>query len=67
MRVASYPRALVGEPRMQLFREQNLAMLLQPGFIEVGLRRSEMTRFTYAAGEIAFPAVKWKNGFALIM
>lgn len=39
---------------MQLFREQNLAML-QPGSIEVGLGRSEMMRFTYAAGEIALP------------
>jgi hypothetical protein len=40
---------------MQSFREQNLAMLLQPGSIQVGLRRSEMTRLTYAAGEIALP------------
>ncbi|MBV8830149.1 MAG: hypothetical protein JO108_13060 [Acidobacteriaceae bacterium] len=53
--VAWYPFALVGERHMQSFREQNLAMLLQPGSIQVGLRRSEMTTLTYAAGEIALP------------
>ena len=29
-----------------------LAMLLQPGSMEMGWRRSELTRFAYGAGEI---------------
>ena len=40
------------EPHMRVYREQMLAMLLEPGSIEMGWRRSELTRFAYGAGEI---------------
>ena len=34
------------------FDDKNIAMLLEPGSIEMGWRRSELTRFDYGAGEI---------------
>ena len=40
------------EPHMRVYREQMLAMLLEPGSIEMGWRRSELTRFDYGPGEI---------------
>src|SRR5215471_17511626 len=40
---------------MRVNSEQILAMLLQPGSIEMGGRRSELTRFDYGAGEIILP------------
>src|SRR5215472_6249940 len=43
------------EPHMRVNSEQVLAMLLQPGYIEMGWRRSELTRFEYGAGEIILP------------
>jgi AraC family transcriptional regulator len=45
------PGTLV-EPRLWVKHEQALGMALQPGSIEVGSRRSEMSRKTYNAGEI---------------
>lgn len=33
--------------------ENIVAMMLRPGFVEVGLHRSEVNRFTYDAGEMA--------------
>jgi AraC family transcriptional regulator len=50
MRVAAEIRASTKEPQMRVHHEQKLAMFLQPASIEVGLRRSEMTKFTYDAG-----------------
>jgi hypothetical protein len=52
MRVAVEKLGLVREPHMRLNHDQMLAMLLQPGSIEMGWRRSELSRFTYDAGEI---------------
>ena len=52
MRVAVNVLGSAKEPRMQVHHEQILATLLRPGSVEVGLRRSEMTRFTYNAGEM---------------
>ena len=52
MRVAVNVLGSAKEPRMQVHREQILATLLRPGCVEVGLRCSEMTRFTYNAGEM---------------
>jgi hypothetical protein len=52
MEVALYPLARSRDSRRVIFHEQNIAMLLRPGSIEVGLRRSEMTKFTYDAGEM---------------
>src|SRR6516165_11229222 len=43
------------EPHMRVNSEQMLAMLLQPGSIEMGWRRSELTRFDYRTGEIILP------------
>jgi AraC family transcriptional regulator len=40
---------------MRLYSEQMLAMLLQPCSIEMGWRRSELTRFDYVSGEIILP------------
>src|SRR5262249_31147167 len=40
------------EPRISVQREQVLAMLLQPGSYESGLRRSEMTRHECYAGQL---------------
>ena len=52
MRVAVEELGLVREPHMRLYHDQMLAMLLQPGSIEMGWRRSQLSRFTYDAGEI---------------
>jgi len=52
MKVAVNVLGYAKEPRMQVHHEQILATLLRPGSVEVGLRRSEMTRFTYNAGEM---------------
>jgi len=42
-----------GEPRLWVKHQPVLAMALRPGSIELGLRRSEMSRFTYDAGEMS--------------
>ena len=40
------------EPRIWVEHQPMLGLVLHPGSIEVGLRRSEMKKFTYNAGEI---------------
>lgn len=55
MRVAVQVLGSTQEPHMRIYREQMLAMLLQPCSIEMGWRRSELTRFDYGAGEIMLP------------
>ena len=40
------------EPQIWVEHRPMLGLVLQPGSIEVGLRRSEMKKFTYSAGEI---------------
>jgi AraC family transcriptional regulator len=52
MRVAVDVLGTVREPYIQVYQEQFLCMLLRPGAIEGGVRRSKMTRTTYDAGEI---------------
>ena len=52
MRIAVEAPGPAREPHMRVNRGQVLAMLLHPGSIEMGWRRSELTRFTYDAGEI---------------
>jgi AraC family transcriptional regulator len=42
----------VTEPRMWVEHQPVIAMALRPGSIEIGLRRSEMKRFTFDAGEM---------------
>jgi AraC family transcriptional regulator len=53
MRVELNVPESVREPRMWVKHQAVLAMALRPGSIEVGLRRSEMTRLTYDAGEMS--------------
>jgi hypothetical protein len=40
------------EPRIWVVHQPRLGLALQPGSIEVRLRRSEMKKFTYETGEI---------------
>jgi AraC family transcriptional regulator len=55
MRVAAYELASAKEPQTYVQHGQVLAMALGPGSIEVGLRRSEMTRSNYDTGEMILP------------
>ena len=55
MRVAVQVLGSSREPHKRVYREQMLAMLLHPCSIEIGWRRSELTRFDYGAGEIMLP------------
>lgn len=43
------------EPHMPANHEQILVMQLRPGSIEIGWRRSELSRFTYNFGEMILP------------
>jgi len=52
MRVAVDVLQSVREPYLQVHHEHVVGMQLRPGFIEVGLRRSEMTTVTLKTGEI---------------
>jgi AraC family transcriptional regulator len=52
MRVAVDELVPIREPQMRVQHEQMLAMFLRPGSIEMGFRRSQMARLTYAAGEM---------------
>jgi AraC family transcriptional regulator len=52
MRVAVDVLGAVGEPYLEVDDEHVLGMLLRPGFIEMGLRRSAIRRVTFQAGEI---------------
>jgi AraC family transcriptional regulator len=55
MRVSVEALGPAREPHMRVNSEQMLAMLLQPASIEMGWRRSELTRLEYGAGEIILP------------
>ena len=56
MKVAVEKIRSAREPYLQVHREQILAMMLRPGSVEVGPRRSEMRRVTFQAGELGvFP------------
>src|SRR5215469_1355096 len=52
MRVSVEALGSSREPQPRVYPEQMLAMLLEPGSIEMGWRPSELTRFDYRAGEI---------------
>ena len=52
MRVAVEGPNPAREPHLRVNHEQVLAMLLRPGVVEMGCRRSELRRFTYDAGEM---------------
>ena len=53
MKVELHVPGTLPEPRIWVKHEQGLSMALQPGSIEVGFRRSEMSRKTYTAGEVS--------------
>ena len=55
MRVEFIPGDSVTEPRFWVRPEQVLAMVLRPGSIEIGVRRTQLTEFRYVAGEMILP------------
>ena len=55
MRVQLVPPESVTEPRLWVRPEQVLGMVLRPGSIEMGVRRTELTEFRYVAGEMIMP------------
>jgi len=52
MRVSAEVRGLIKEPYLQVHKENALGMLLRPGSMEFGPRRSALTRTTFNAGEM---------------
>ena len=52
MRVEFFPPVSVTEPRYWVRHEEGLAMMLGPGSIELGSKRSLMERIDYAAGDL---------------
>ena len=52
MRVVLDVLGPVEEPHLEVYREHDIRMALHPGFIELGPRRSALTRETLAAGEV---------------
>jgi AraC family transcriptional regulator len=52
MRVEFFPPNPVTEPRYWVRHEEGLAMMLGPGSIELGSKRSSMERIDYAAGDL---------------
>ena len=52
MRVAVEALEPTREPHKRAYHEQMLAMLLRPGSIEMGWRRSELKKFSYNTGEM---------------
>ena len=54
MRVAVDVLGSVREPYVQVLHEHVLAMMLRPGSIQVGARRSTMRRVTFQTGEMGF-------------
>jgi AraC family transcriptional regulator len=55
MRVEFVPPDSVREPRLWVRPEQVLGLVLRPGSIEIGVRRTELTEFRYVAGEMLLP------------
>jgi len=55
MKVQLVPPQSVTEPRLWVRPEQVLGMVLRPGSIEMGVRRTELTEFRYVAGELILP------------
>jgi AraC family transcriptional regulator len=53
MKVELVPPESVTEPRLWVRHDQAFAMMLGPGSIEWGSRRSAMEQFAYAAGDLA--------------
>jgi len=62
MRVDVEVLGSVKEPYLQVQREDVLGMMLRPGSVEVGLRRSRMRMVKFAAGEMGCSRVIWNGG-----
>jgi len=52
MRVAAYALGSIAEPYRSVQHDQIVCTLLRPGSFEAGLRRSEIRKFVYRAGEM---------------
>src|ERR1700739_5084834 len=55
MKVQLVPPQSVTEPRLWVRPEQFLGVVLRPGAMEMGVRRTELTEFRYVAGELILP------------
>ena len=55
MKVELVPPQSDTEPRLWARPEQVLGMVLRPGSIEIGVRRTNLTEFRYVAGEMILP------------
>jgi AraC family transcriptional regulator len=55
MKIELVPPQSVTEPRLWARPEQVLGMVLRPGSIEIGVRRTELTEFRYVPGEMILP------------
>jgi AraC family transcriptional regulator len=55
MKIEFTPPQSITEPRFWSRPEQVLAMVLRPGSIEMGVRRTALTEFRYVAGELIMP------------
>jgi hypothetical protein len=53
MRVVLFPPESIREPRHAVRHDQAFAMMLGPGSIEWGSKRSALEKFDYAAGDLA--------------
>jgi len=53
MRVVFFPPESVTEPRHWVRHDQAFAMMLRPGSIECGPKRSALETFDYGAGDLA--------------
>src|SRR5215510_5559828 len=53
MRVEFFPPDSITEPRHWVRHDQAFAMMLGPGSIEWGSKRSALEKFDYAAGDLA--------------
>src|SRR6266851_6290449 len=53
MKVELFPPDSETEPRHWVRHDQAFAMMLQPGSIEWGSKRSALEKFDYAAGDLA--------------
>ncbi|HEX8895269.1 MAG TPA: hypothetical protein VF783_18225, partial [Terriglobales bacterium] len=52
MQVVTEVRGPVKEPYLQVHKENALGIVLRPGFMEVGSRRSTLKRIKFDAGEM---------------
>src|SRR5215831_12401755 len=61
MLVAAEVRGPVKEPYLKVHKENALGMVLRPGFMEIGSRRSALQRTTFDAGEMGLCTPSWEQ------